>query len=72
MGYYLGLTGDRIGAGDAKWLGLVNHVIPSEKQDALIEALASAPFSSEDHRQVTDIITEFSIELEPLLFNQKP
>ncbi len=71
MGYYLGLTGDRIGAGDAKWLGLVNHVIPSEKQDALIEALASAPFSSEDHRQVTDIITEFSIELEPLLFNQK-
>ncbi|ATN85120.1 enoyl-CoA hydratase/isomerase family protein [Coxiella burnetii] len=71
MGYYLGLTGDRIRAGDAKWLGLVNHVIPSEKQDALIEALASAPFSSEDHRQVTDIITEFSIELEPLLFNQK-
>ncbi|WP_264770119.1 enoyl-CoA hydratase/isomerase family protein, partial [Coxiella burnetii] len=52
-------------------LGLVNHVIPSEKQDALIEALASAPFSSEDHRQVTDIITEFSIKLEPLLFNQK-
>ncbi len=71
MGYYLGLTGDRIGAGDAKWLGLVNHVIPSEKQDALIEALANAPFSSEDHRQVTDIINEFFIEIEPLLFNRK-
>ena len=47
MGYYIGLTGDRIGAGDSKWLGLVNHVIPSEKQDALIEALANVPLFRE-------------------------
>ncbi|WP_280123782.1 hypothetical protein [Coxiella endosymbiont of Ornithodoros amblus] len=37
----------------------MNHVIPSEKQDSLIKSLANAPFSSEDHRQVTDILMNF-------------
>ncbi len=27
MWYYIGFTGEHIGAGNTKWLGLVNHII---------------------------------------------
>ena len=60
IGYYLGLTGERIDANDAKWLGLVNHVIHSENQQALIEELIKTPISS--YEEVTKIIGSFEIK----------
>jgi len=41
-GLYLGLTGTRIGAGDAAALGLATHYVPSDRLAALIEALCTA------------------------------
>jgi enoyl-CoA hydratase len=40
-GLYLGLTGARIGAGDALALGLMTHAVAEDSFDALIEALAA-------------------------------
>ena len=41
MGTYLGLTGARIGLGDAMALGLFTHAVKAEDHDALIEKLAA-------------------------------
>lgn len=59
IGIYLGLTGHRIGAMDAKWLGLVTSVIDREQQENIIEALASCEFAKEDKAAVSDIINSF-------------
>ena len=40
FGMYLGLTGNRIGYGDALWSGLANYTMKSEYQAGLIERLA--------------------------------
>lgn len=39
-GEYLGLTGARMGPGDAIWAGFADHYIPESEWPALIEALA--------------------------------
>lgn len=41
MGYYLGLTGARIRAGDAHEAGIATHVMAADRLTALIEALAA-------------------------------
>ena len=41
-GLYLGLTGTRIRTGDAVALGLATHYVPSNRHQALIEALCAA------------------------------
>lgn len=41
-GLYLGLTGTRIRTGDAVVLGLATHYVPSNRHQALIEALCAA------------------------------
>jgi enoyl-CoA hydratase/carnithine racemase len=62
MGYYLGLTGDRIGAADAKWLGLVTHIIPPEKQNDAIAALTDTEFSADAKKQVSQILDAFAVK----------
>ena len=42
-GLYLGLTGARIGAADAHYLGLATHVVPSDALRVLDESLCAAP-----------------------------
>ena len=41
-GLYLGLTGARIGAADALYLGLATHVVPSDALQALDESMQAA------------------------------
>ena len=40
-GYYLGLTGTRVGPGDQVMLGLADAFVPSDRWDELLEALAN-------------------------------
>lgn len=42
MGMFLALTGARIKAADLHAIGIASHVVPSERTDELIEALANA------------------------------
>src|SRR5690554_5299852 len=44
IGAYLGLTGAQLNARDALDLGLADHFVPSERRDALLEALAGADY----------------------------
>lgn len=72
MGYYLGLTGARIDAADAYALGLATHIIASDQQEILIDMLLSQPFSAKDTHVVSDMIADFSLNLEPShLFDHK-
>jgi enoyl-CoA hydratase len=41
LGLYLGLTGARIGAADALYLGLADYLVPAERLDEIIPALAN-------------------------------
>ncbi|WP_423063338.1 enoyl-CoA hydratase/isomerase family protein [Candidiatus Paracoxiella cheracis] len=65
LGYYLGLTGDRIGAADAQELGLVTHVIASDEQENLIQALMDNSFNGSDFAMVSRIIEDFVIKTKP-------
>lgn len=62
MGYYLGLTGDRIGAAEAKSLGIVTHLVPQEKQPAAMEAVINTPFAGDAKKQVSKILDHFAVE----------
>ena len=42
FGFYLGLTGARIRAGDMRASGIATHHVPAERLDALTEALAAS------------------------------
>lgn len=74
MGYYLGLTGDRIGVADAKWLSLITEIIPQTKYDAVIDALIHTPFAIDAHKSVTDILQPFTTNTQqsPLSSHQQP
>lgn len=57
LGYYLGLTGARIGSDDCVALGLANHKVLSKDLPALLLALASHPLNS--NADVSHVINEF-------------
>lgn len=65
LGYYLGLTGERIGAADAHELSLVTHIIASDQQENLIQALLDNSFTGSDFALVSRIIEDFVITTEP-------
>lgn len=46
IGAYLGLTGAQLGARDALDLGLADHLVPRERRDALLDALADADYGT--------------------------
>lgn len=52
IGAYLGLTGAQLNARDALDLGLADHFVPSERRDALLEALAGADYGSRSAEEV--------------------
>jgi enoyl-CoA hydratase len=64
-GLYLGLTGARIGAADALYLGLATHTVPSERLPALDEALLAADFSGDATTEIDRIIAENASDLGP-------
>ncbi len=71
IGYYLGLTGERITYSDCFALGLVDAIISADSQSLLINALAQAALP--DKNAVSQIIRNFSIEVpaSALLTHQK-
>jgi len=59
LGYYLGLTGERISYQDCLALGLVDCVITSDTQEQLIKKLAESTLH--DKATVTNVIQSFSV-----------
>ena len=53
-GLYLGLTGARIGAGDALYLGLATASFPAERHDALLEKFAAGEDAASAIAQLQD------------------
>lgn len=47
MGAFLALTGERVKAADAVALGIATHYVPSERGDAVLDALVEADWSDE-------------------------
>lgn len=60
-GYYLGLTGARIGADDCVAVGIAQHKVASASMTELIHAIARQPFSKDAKSSVTDVIQRFSM-----------
>ncbi len=58
MGRYLGLTGARLNAADAAYLGLTDVTVPSEKIEEIISALAEVADGSE--ASITRVLQDFS------------
>ena len=65
IGFYLGLTGARIGSDDCVALGIAQHKVEREKLSELINALAQEKFSSNAKTSVTEIIDQFKISTQP-------
>lgn len=65
MGFYLGLTGNKINVGDAHYVGLIDAVVPQEKFSELIQALAETGFSNDPVASVSNIIAKFNISPPP-------
>lgn len=61
IGTYLGLTGARIPYNDCLELGLVDHVIPSDSTDQLIEVLTESFLPNKI--AVTEVIKQFEVDV---------
>lgn len=55
-GIYLGLTGERINAANAIYLGLVNHYVSSDKLPELIDAVATSNLGTDAPTMITQLI----------------
>ena len=62
FGPYLGLTGHSLHAHEAKTVGLVKHVIASEKIPMLIEQLLKLDLSHEAHVQIDACLKTMTLE----------
>lgn len=65
IGLYLGLTGHRIGAGDAKACGLVKHILPSEQFQTLLSQLVEMDLSADAHARVDARLKHFEVGVLP-------
>ncbi len=65
LGFYLGLTGVRIKAGDAKALGLVTHIVAHGDGDVLVQALCDADLSENAFDKVSETIERFAMQCAP-------
>jgi enoyl-CoA hydratase len=73
LGMYLGLTGARLGAADAIYVGYAQACVPSDRLIELQRALASADFGSDRKAGVSDIIARFAMPAgEPQLASHRP
>lgn len=70
IGFYLGLTGDRIAYNDCYALGLVDEIIQQDSQNKLIQALVDSALPNK--AAVTEVIKQFSVPTsESMLLNHK-
>lgn len=68
VGYYLALTGEKIGAAAALKLGIIKQVVYSQNLKKLEKSLLAAEFTDQDPDKITNIIQDFSIPQEQLSF----
>ena len=62
-GTYLGLTGARANAADARWLGYATAHVPHERLDAVVDALGAADWSTGPaHDVATRVVSRFATE----------
>jgi len=61
LGMYLGLTGARLHAADAVYVGYAQACVPSERLDELVAALAEADFGSDAKAEATKVIERFAM-----------
>lgn len=59
VGYYLGLTGARLGVDDALTMGLVTHKVSSSELKNIIDRIATTEFSNDAFASVTKLMSEF-------------
>lgn len=65
-GTYLGLTGARCGAADARWLGYATQQVSAERLDAVVEALGAADWGTGPaHEVATRVLEGFASEAGP-------
>jgi enoyl-CoA hydratase len=62
-GYYLGLTGARIGADDCITTGIAQHKVTAESLTDIVNAIARQPFKNDAKLAVTEVINRFSIQV---------
>ncbi len=66
IGRYLGLTGARLGAADARYCGLATHFVPRERVPALKEALAAMAWEVDhENAQVEALLDQFAADPGP-------
>ena len=65
FGAYLGLTGHRLGAGDARALGLVKHIIATDQLSNALASLIETDLSTDAHARVTEHLQRFAMPLSP-------
>jgi enoyl-CoA hydratase len=63
MGYYLGLTGEKIKAHDALKLNLINDTIASENIEKLVDAICQMTFTNDAFNQISEAIHSFHVGL---------
>lgn len=64
IGFYLGLTGERIRSDECVALNLAQHKIEVTKQQDLLSAIADTAFTNDANTSVTNVINDFSIACE--------
>lgn len=65
-GIYLGLTGNRIQAQDAKALGLIKQILPANQIQDFIHDLANTDLSSNAHKKVDVCLNNLMIPIEEI------
>jgi enoyl-CoA hydratase/carnithine racemase len=65
MGYYLGLTGNRINADDCMALNITQHNVSSTCLNELVTLLANHPFKNDLHAEISQLIEQFAIPSAP-------
>lgn len=65
IGFYLGLTGARLGSDDCVALGIAQQKVPIDAMNEILDALAQQPFNQNSRISVTQIIDQFKIPIKP-------
>lgn len=60
-GLFLALTGHRIKAADCRYLGIATHYVPSDRQEALLEALCAAEFPGDGGSGAEAAVNRFAV-----------
>lgn len=64
LGVYLGLTGDKIDAGDAIYSQLIDYVIPSHHLNDVLNTLLTTEFNGNEREKVEIILANFNVTTE--------